>query len=91
MLAYCTTKTEIKTTDMIVDVPEHFFRGDDQLCHLPHRLVHVSLLLYGTRHCRPTLTVSKSIEVNLKSLRKNGGSRILLLRWAMVILEKDLV
>jgi hypothetical protein len=29
-------------------------------------------------------TVSKSIDVNLKSLRKKGGSRILVLRWAMM-------
>jgi hypothetical protein len=33
-------------------------------------------------------TVSKSIDVNLKSLRKKGGSRILLLLWAMMTLEK---
>jgi hypothetical protein len=35
-------------------------------------------------------TVSKSIDVNLKSLRKKGGSRILLLLWAMVTLEEGL-
>jgi hypothetical protein len=32
-------------------------------------------------------TVSKSIDVNLKSLRKKGGSLMLLLRWAMMTLD----
>jgi hypothetical protein len=33
-------------------------------------------------------TVSKSIDVNLNNLRKKGGSRILVLRWAMMTLQK---
>jgi hypothetical protein len=89
MLADDILCNQISMTNVVIDVPEYFFGGDDQLCHLPHRLLHVSsLLCAGT--LRSIFTVSKSIDVNLKSLRKKGGSRILLLLWAMVTLEKDL-
>lgn len=51
------------------------------ISHTAYNLVSYGWLLRfdGGMH-----TVSKSIEVNLNSLRKNGGSRMLLLRCAMI-------
>lgn len=61
---------------VIVDVPEHFLRSNDQVCHLPYRLRgSLSIEITGAI-CYSRPTVSKSMDVNLNSLRKNGGSRM---------------
>jgi hypothetical protein len=75
---------------MIVNVPEHLLWRDDQLCHFPYRLLHVSDLGRPRLILQRQHTVSKSMEVNLKSLRKNGGKRMLLLRCDMTVLRLSL-
>lgn len=37
-------------------------------------------VIFADGHLSGNLTVSKSMEVNLKSLRKKGGSRMVLFR-----------
>jgi len=68
---------------MIVYVSEHLFGCDDKLCHFPYGLFRISIANNTCLRKQPT--VSKSIEVNLNSLLKKGGRRMLLRRCAMMI------
>lgn len=63
-------------TYMVVDVTEHFFGCDYEVCHFPYCLESGQHPDFAPQVCVPN-TASKSMDVNLKSRRKKGGTRIL--------------
>jgi len=70
---------------MIVYVSEDFLRRNYELCHFPHCL-QGRLASHGSVFmARGVLTVSKSIDVNLKRRRKKGGTLMEFRRWVEAI------
>lgn len=66
---------------MVVDITKNLLRCDNQVCHFPYCLLYLSVNVLRLWKWRLEHTVSKSIDVNLNSLRKKGGTRMVLRRW----------
>lgn len=73
---------------MVVDIPKHLLGRNDEVHHFPYGLniemIRARVLVVSIVQ----LTVSKSIEVNLKSRRKNGGTRRFVRRWEDMVIER---
>lgn len=81
----------ILKTYMVVYVSEDFLGSNDEMCHFPNCLATSEQDFPGKMRCW-WRTVSKSMDVNLKSLLKNGGTRMLpplLCEDAMIVSLKD--
>lgn len=72
---------------MIVYVSEDFLGRKYELGHFPHCLQGRSASHGSVFMTRGVLTVSKSIDVNLKRRRKKGGTLIEFRRWVEAMVQ----